>query len=245
MNESRMTALVTGADRGFGLDIARLLLERGMKVYAGKFLPDFTLLESLLEEYPETLRIVPLDISDTEDMKKVRDIIDREDGALDLLVSNAALLADPPGEIPGQTENYDFDMMERYYRVNAVTAPLLTETMLPLLRKGTLKRLWFTSSEVSSVHLMRRQDTMRYSMSKTALNLSVRMLFNTLRGEGFTFRLYHPGWLKKQLQDGSYSEKAELIPMISAKEAVRQIFEERPDEDRLVLLDYQYQEMPF
>ena len=86
---------------------------------------------------------------------------------------------------------------------------------------------------------------MRYGMTKTALNLGVRMIYNTLRPEGFTFRLYQPGWMKRQLPDGSLSEGAIVDPMDSAKEAVRQMLEDRLDEDRLVLVDYLGRELSF
>ena len=92
---------------------------------------------------------------------------------------------------------------------------------------------------------MRRTGSFRYGMTKTALNLGVRMIYNTLRPEGFTFRLYQPGWMKRQMPDGSLAKGAIVDPADSAKEAVRQILEDRMDEDRLVLTDYLGRELSF
>ena len=56
------TALVTGADRGFGFCVARRLARAGWRVYAGRILPDYVLLDRLRDEFPE-VRPIPLDVA--------------------------------------------------------------------------------------------------------------------------------------------------------------------------------------
>ena len=131
------------------------------------------------------------------------------------------------------------------FRTNSLAAPLLVDRFLPLLEKGAKKRLFFVSSEISSVRLQRRTGDVRYAMSKTALNLGVRMLFNSLRPRGYTFRLYQPGWMKRVNPDGSRAAGALIDPDESAEEALRLIREDRIDEDRLVLTDYLGHELSF
>ena len=237
-------ALVTGADRGFGFCIARRLAKLGWRVYAGRILPDYALLDRLGEDYPE-VRPVPLDVASKEDILRVRDVIERESGRLDLLVSNAAVMGGDGTATVGGEKPLDLGALERSFRINALAAPLLADALFPLLERSGWKRLFFTSSEISSVRLMRRTGDMRYAMSKTALNLGVRMLYNSLRPRGYTFRLFQPGWMKRMLPDGSLAEGGEIDPDYSAEAALTRIFEDLPDEDRLVLTDLRGRELSF
>ena len=240
-------ALVTGADRGLGFAIAKRLLQEGFRVFAGKFNSSYTLLEDLQKEYP-ALSILELDVQNPEHIKACAAELERAAGKLDLLVSNAAVMgaaSDRPDDVIDGNRGFNADRMNQFFMTNSYAAPLLVDALLPLLRKGEMKRLFFTSSEISSVRLMRRTGSFRYGMTKTALNLGVRMIYNTLRPEGFTFRLYQPGWMKRQMPDGSLAKGAIVDPADSAKEAVRQILEDRMDEDRLVLTDYLGRELSF
>ena len=244
MTEIR-TALVTGADRGFGLSVARELLQRGWRVFAGRVLRDYPLLDEMKEQWPE-LYPIWLDVSNVEEIESAAKEIEAVSGKLDLLVSNAALMGPDGASTIGGENPIDFAMLEKAFAINSMAAPLLVDRLLPLLEKGDMKRLFFTSSEISSIKLMHRTGDVRYAMTKAALNLSVRMMFNDLRPRGYTFRLYQPGWMKRVLPDGSRMVgPANVDPDDSAKEAMRQIFEERVDEDRLQLVDYLGKELAF
>lgn len=242
---NKKTALVTGADRGFGLFIAKGLAEQGWCVFAGRVLKEYTLLEELQQEYPE-VHPVWLDVTNEQDIEQVKQEIERVSGKLDLLVSNAAHMGgDGPSAIGG-TEPIDYDMLEKDFCINSLGGMILTDRLLPLLEKGEMKRLFFTSSEISSLKLMTRVGSMRYAMTKTALNLGVRMLFNELHPRGYTFRLYQPGGMKRVMPDGSFMQgRSNVDPNVSAAEAVRQILEDRVDEDRLALIDYHGRELSF
>ena len=243
--ESRMTALVTGADRGFGLFVARELAQRGWLVYAGRVLREYDHLDRLAAEYPG-VRPLWLDVSKPEEIERARDVIARESGRLDVLFSNAAHMGGPGASALGGEEPIDFGALERDFMTNAVAGVLLADRMLPLLEKGDMKRLHFTSSEISSLRLMTRTGSMRYAMTKTALNLGVRMLFNDLRPRGYTFRLYQPGGMNQVLPDGSYRRKTKAVdPAESAACAVAQLLADRVDEDRLALIDYHGRELSF
>lgn len=245
MSDSALpTALVTGADRGFGFCIARRLARAGWRVFAGRVLSDYDLPDRLHGEFPE-VRPIRLDVSSRDELLRAKEEIGRIGGKLDLLVSNAAIMGSDGTATLGGEKPMDFDALERSFRVNSLAAVLLVDAMLPLLEKSGVRRLFFTSSEISSVRLMRRTGDTRYAMSKTALNLGVRMLFNSLRPRGYVFRLYQPGWMKRMLPDGSLAEGAEVDPDLSAAEALRQLFEDRPDEDRLVLTDRFGRELSF
>jgi NAD(P)-dependent dehydrogenase (short-subunit alcohol dehydrogenase family) len=251
-------ALVTGADRGFGLSISRCLLKLGWTVYAGKYIEEYTLLEKLQEEY-ERLHIVMLDVGSKETIQAVYDEMRRDIGYLDMIVSNAALMgmtgkdipkpreerrppSAPPEEAPQRT---DLDHVWRSFKVNALGGLALTGTFKPLLDNGTLKRLCFVSSEVSSISMMNRDRRFAYPMSKSSLNMAVRMLHNDLYGQGYTVRLFHPGWMQRVMLDGTRVEGATVDPDDSAEFAVKYFTEPLIDEHRLVMVDYLGNEWPY
>lgn len=59
-----------------------------------------------------------------------------------------------------------------------------------------MKRLCFVSSEAGAVSVAHREDLSSYCMSKTALNMAQRLMFNQLQPMGYSFRLFHPGWVR-------------------------------------------------
>jgi NAD(P)-dependent dehydrogenase (short-subunit alcohol dehydrogenase family) len=80
-------------------------------------------------------------------------------------------------------------------------------------------------------------------MSKAALNMAVKNMFNDLRPSGFTFRLYHPGWMRSYMS-GVKNMNADLELDQAASYALQFFLQDR-DEDRLVLVDYLGNEWPW
>jgi len=134
--------------------------------------------------------------------------------------------------------------MHRLYGVNALGALRVVEAFLPLTDRGTMKRLCFVSSEAGSIERCRRTSWFGYCLSKAALNMAIKILFNHLRPEGYTFRLYHPGWMRSYM-GGHKNTQADLEPEEAAAKAVPIFLDARADEDHLVLIDYQGQEWPW
>jgi NAD(P)-dependent dehydrogenase (short-subunit alcohol dehydrogenase family) len=246
------TALVTGADRGFGFCITKEFLRLGYTVFAGKFLEDYFLLESLADEYPDSLIIVNLDVESRQSILDASSKLANYTQHLDVFVSNAAFMGGPAklGEPTPKPETYnppdlkdnmlDIELTEKSVRVNALGALQCTEILLPLMEKGQLKRLCYVSSEVASVNQMQRNSNFRYPMSKSALNMAVRMLHNTLYPKGYTFRLYHPGGMRRMLPDGTdrQGNPDSITAAFSAEKAIKFFTENRPDEHRLLMVDY-------
>ena len=188
------TALVTGADRGLGSALCAGLLARGWRVVAGQYMPDWPELGALAEQHPDALHVVPLDVGSTASVRAAAEKVAGLTGRVDLLISNAGIGA-------GRAElgqGLDFPAIQRAYNVNALGAIRLAEAFLPLMGEG-LRRLCFVSSEAGSVSLAHRQGQFGYCMSKTALNMAVRIMHNDLYPEGYTFRLYHPGWMRSYM----------------------------------------------
>jgi len=236
--------IITGADRGFGLSLCREFLSRGWTVFGGKFLEDFNMLEQEREKNP-ALHIVPLDVRDTESIAKARGFVAERTDSLDMIIANAALM----GEVKCSIDEPPMDLQAPWnsFCVNALGPARTVEYFLPLMDKGEMKRLCFVSSEVSCITLMKHRagSSYPYPMSKTSLNMGVRLMHNLLFPQGYTFRLYHPGWMKKQLPDGTLREDAMFDPAKTAVHAAKYFDTPLRDEQRLVMYDFLGQEWPF
>lgn len=236
-------AVVNGADRGFGLSITEKLLERGYHVIAGKFLAEYNLLEDLSGRFPGRLAIVYMDTCNIKSLENAANAARNITGRIDLIVSNAALMGNGKGQ--DIRSILDTEHMLRTYNTNSVGALRFLSAFLPLMEKGD-KRICVVSSEISSLSLLRRTEYYSYASSKSALNMGVRLAFNELRPKGYTFRLYHPGWMKRQAPDGSpMNTGADFPAEFSAGFAIDFFLNDREDEDRLVLIDYTGLEWPF
>jgi NAD(P)-dependent dehydrogenase (short-subunit alcohol dehydrogenase family) len=236
------TVLITGGDRGLGLGLCAGLLEGGWQVFAGQYLPEWHELDALRDKYPRTLHIIPLDVHSMESVKTAADRVHRYTDHLDALINNAGVNSETI--YAGIREPQDYDEMHRMYDVNALGVLRVVEVFLPLVERGDSKRLCFISSEAGSIGASERTSWYGYCMSKAALNMGIRILFNDLHPAGYTFRVYHPGWVRSYMH-GTKSMEADLEPDEAAAYAIPILLNDREDEDRLVLEDYEGKEWPW
>lgn len=232
-------ALVTGADRGLGLALCAGLAERGWRVWAGQYMPDWPELAALVERCNGAVETVPLDVGSGESVAAAAREVGSRGDRLDLVINNAGINAGQSG----LREGLDWEAMHRAYNVNAVGPIRVVSAFLPLLAQGG-RRLAFVSSEAGSIAMCSRTGSFGYCMSKTALNMAVRIMFNDLRREGYTFRLYHPGWVRSYMS-GQKNLSADLEPEDAAARALSFFLGDRDDEDRLVVIDDEGREWPF
>ncbi len=244
-------AFITGADRGLGLALAARLLGKGWIVFAGQYMPAWPDLAALQAQYPACLHLIPLDVASEESVQAAAKLVAEKTDRVDLLINNAGVLS--AADQRGVREPRDFDDMLRVYNVNTLGPLRVVDAFLPLMESSAMKRLCFVSSEAGSINRCWRKGLYGYCMSKTALNMGVSILFNRLRPQGYTFRLYHPGWMRSYM-NGVKNPEADLEPEEAAIPAVAYFLRERGgspqtlsrhDDNRLVLRDYLGQEWPW
>src|SRR6185503_13997732 len=119
------TVLVTGADRGLGFALCAGLLKGGWHVFAGQYIPEWRELASLMTEYPQTLHILPLDVSSRESVQAAAEIVSAHTDQLDVLISNAGVTSETV--LFTIREHQDYEEMHRLYDVNALGALRVVE----------------------------------------------------------------------------------------------------------------------
>ncbi len=155
------TALVTGANKGIGLEIVKQLIATGMTVYLAARDPE----KGEKAAADAGARVVQLDVTDAASVRRAAGTIDH----LDVLVNNAAITggrANAPGAA-------DLDVLRDVFETNVFGVVTVTEAFLPLLRKSAHPRIVNMSSTVGSLTNMLANDTpnsLAYVPSKTALN---------------------------------------------------------------------------
>lgn len=238
----KRTALVTGSDRGLGLSITRRLAASGWRVFASSYLPDWQELTTLAAAYPDHITLVGLDIASDASVRAARETVAAQTDRIDLIVNNAAVSS--PLKERSIREPQAYDELMRLFDVNALGALRVVQEFLPLTAPSDLKRLCFVSSEAGSISRCTRTTWYSYCMSKAALNQGVKTLFNALYPAGYTFRLFHPGWMRTYMS-GEKNDKAELEPDDVAAAALAYFTHSLADEDRLVMRDWSGREWPW
>lgn len=218
------SVFITGADRGIGLALCRCFLENGWCVFAGRFMEDWTELEALQEEYGQMLSLISLDVGSQESVERAAAAVSEQISCLDMLVNCAGIF-----------QNGSRETTMRSLNINTMGPIRMAEAFLPLMEQGE-KKLCFFSSEASSITLAHRKEDVSYCVSKTCLNMAVRLMFEKLKPQGYRFRLYHPGWVRTYMS-GRKSTVGNFEPEETAAVAYEQFVSQRNWEDVLIMSD--------
>lgn len=195
--EHRRIALVTGANKGIGLAIARQLGAQGYAVWLG--CRDLQRGERAAEGLRKTgieAQAVQLEVTDKASISRAAARIQGEAGKLDVLVNNAGIMFAPS---PSMAEE-SIDEMRQMFETNVLGAMQVTQAFLPLLRKSGAARIVMMSSGLASLEeaLDMRGETWGvgfagYCASKTALNMLTVKLAKELDREGIKVNAVDPG----------------------------------------------------
>lgn len=237
------TAFVTGADHGLGLALATRLLAHGWRVVAGRYAADEHRLDDLASSHASDLQIVPLDVSDLGSVRTAAAAAMSEHDSIDLVINNAAVLG--LGGLENRIgDGLDYETILATISINALGPLRVVQELLPAVSRSSLKRLCFVSSEAGSVGRAHRPSWYAYQMSKSALNMGVATLYTDLRPQGYSFRIYHPGWMQTFMK-GQPDPNADLTPDQAAELALGYFLDESVPEEPLLMRDEKRAEWPW
>ncbi|HSS44670.1 MAG TPA: SDR family oxidoreductase [Thermoanaerobaculia bacterium] len=220
--------VVTGANRGIGLELARQLAIRGDRVIATARDP-----ERARELGSLPVRVERLDLGDIQDVDEFARRL--EDQPVDALINNAAI-----GQADSGVERLLTDELERAFRVNSIGPLLVARALLPNLRAGRGKRIVSLTSGLGSVSQNESGGWYGYRASKAALNQLIRTLAQELAPEGFTCVVLSPGWVQTSMGGSG----ATLTPGQSVAGMLRVIDGLSPA-DNSKFFDYRGKEVPW
>src|SRR5918911_1560573 len=190
--ENGRIALVSGGNRGIGLEVCRQLSERDYTVVMGS--RDDEQGRAAAAAVPDGVVVRQLDVADPESVERLSRAIEEEFGRLDILVNNAAISNDE-----GQRgADADLDRVKTALEANLFGAWRLCEMAIPLMRRNGYGRIVNVSTGLAALEDM-GGGSPGYRVSKTALNALTRILASELRGSGILVNSVCPGWVQTDM----------------------------------------------
>ena len=212
-------ALVTGGNKGIGLETVRALAQLGMTVLlAARTQAKAEAAAEVLRKQNLVVQPVELDVTNPDHRLSLAQQIERQYGMLDVLVNNAGIALEANYR-PSQTKT---EILHQIYETNFFAVVALTQALLPLLRKSKAGRIVNVSSRLGSMSLNASApaagwyDELGYNSSKAAVNMFTILLAKELSDTSIKVNSAHPGWVKTDMG----GPNAPLAPAEGAKTSV-------------------------
>ena len=200
-------ALVTGANKGIGFEVARILAQKGIFVYLGarNLENGNAAVEKLKGQGLSKVEAVQLEVSDQQSVADARGTIGDKTKVLDILVNNAGI----GGGFPQSALNATIDQFRNVFETNVFGVATVTQAFIDLLRESDEPRIVNVTSSMGSLALAADQSSPGYDFklavyqaSKSALNMYTINLAYELRDTAFKVNAVCPGWTKTDFTGG-------------------------------------------
>ncbi len=195
------TALVTGANKSIGYEVARQLAQEGIYVYLGSRDLDngIAAMNKLSAEGLSNTKAIQLDTTDDESIKNARSEIGKKTGTLDILINNAGIF----GGYPQAALDATIDQFKTAYDTNVYGVVRVTQAFIDLLKRSSEPRIVNVSSSQGSITLHSDPSYKYYNYkaavylsSKAAMNMYTVVLAYELRDSDFKINAVCPGYTK-------------------------------------------------
>jgi NAD(P)-dependent dehydrogenase (short-subunit alcohol dehydrogenase family) len=206
MTNDKKVALITGANRGIGLETARQLGQNGVTVVVGaRTLKAAQETASTLQREGIDALPVKLDVTNEGDRKAAVKVVAEKYGKLDILINNAGVGAEDGMFVPKTVETTEAEL-QKVFGTNLFSVIAVTREFLPLLKKSPAGRIVNLSSILGSLTLHADPNSpiasikaFAYDASKTALNAFTVHLAAELKDTNIKVNSAHPGWVKTEM----------------------------------------------
>ena len=204
MNHSKKIALITGANKGIGLETARQLGQKDITVLIGaRDLPKGEAAAGQLRQEGIDARALEIDVTQPASVRKAVAQVERDFGRLDILVNNAGVLIDDGKK---KVSEQTLETWRQTFDANLFGLIDTTQAFLPLLRKSEAGRIVNVSSILGSIHYHATPGSPvydfkvpAYNVSKSAVNAYTVQLAYELKDTKIKVNAAHPGWVKTEL----------------------------------------------
>jgi len=205
------TTLITGANRGIGLEFSKQFAVDGWRILACCRYPEKSdALNKLAVMYPDQITVHTLDVANHEQINRLAQTLASK--SIDLLINNAGVYPDPMGYSFGDT---DYEAWAQAFLINTMAPLRMAEEFADHIKRGNQKIIVTITSKMGSVADNNRGGSYIYRSSKSAVNMVVKSLAIDLKSIGITAVLIHPGWVRTDMggPDGLISTKQSVSGM--------------------------------
>lgn len=196
------SALITGANKGIGLETAKQLSKKGLFVYLGSrdVEKGKAIVKELNDNGFQNLKAIEIDVTKPDTILSAKNIIEKEQGHLDVLINNAGI----SGIVPQSALETSIDNFKEVYETNVYGVVRVTQTFIGLLKKSAEPRIVNVSSSLGSLTLQSDKKWQYYdygkyavyASSKSAMNMYTVHLAYELLNTAFKINAVCPGYTK-------------------------------------------------
>ena len=214
------TVLVTGGNRGLGLEFVKQYSQLGYRIIVTCRKPDEARELNVLKETSKTdIKIHTLDVTNHQEIDALSKSLSNI--AIDIIINNAGIIGPFPifEHIKKQRfKTMDYSVWEEVLRTNLFGPVKISESFLENIKSGQDKKIIFISSTVGSIN-EGKESAYAYATSKTALNKAISLMAENLKSEKINVLALCPGYVKTRMNGGG----ANLETYESIKGMIKQI----------------------
>ncbi len=189
------TVLITGANRGIGLEFVRQYAMDGWRVLACSRDPKKAdALNGLATQYSKTIVVHALDVANHQQIEQLSEMLISE--SIDLLINNAGIY---PSARTDNFGNTNYDAWACAFQINTMAPLKMAESFMPQVTRSGMKTIVAITSKMGSVADNSRGGSYVYRSSKSAVNIVVKSLAIDLKASNVTAILLHPGWVRTDM----------------------------------------------
>lgn len=189
------TLLITGANRGIGLEFCKQYASEGWRVLACSRRPERSdALNTLAASHDKQITVHALDVGDHAQIDRLAQSL--SDESLDLLINNAGIYTASPKRA---FDNADYEAWMRAFLINTMAPLKMVQAFVPQIARSDQKTIVTISSKMGSIEENTSGGSYMYRSSKAAVNMVVKSLAIDLKSAGITSVALHPGWVKTDM----------------------------------------------